>query len=145
MKREIQIVSAPSILGLRPGGVERLGESLLSAGLKERLLSPYPILHVPTLNERYSFERDTQTYCLNPQGIHDFSLGLIKELLKLQDSNVFPIVLGGDCSILTGIMPAMKMRGDTGLIFFDAHADFYEPEKSTTGEVADMDLGIVTG
>lgn len=32
-----------------------------------------------------------------------------------------------------------------GLIFLDANADFYEPEKSITGEVADMDLAIVTG
>jgi arginase len=42
-------------------------------------------------------------------------------------------------------MPAMKIQGKSGLIFFDAHADFYEPIQSTTGEVADMDLGIVTG
>lgn len=42
-------------------------------------------------------------------------------------------------------MPALKSKGNYGLIFIDAHADFYEPEKSTTGEVADMDLAIVTG
>jgi len=54
-------------------------------------------------------------------------------------------VLGGDCSILLGIMPALKAKGTYGLLFIDAHADFYEPEKSTTGEVADMDLAMVTG
>jgi arginase len=42
-------------------------------------------------------------------------------------------------------MPALKEKGTFGLIFIDAHADFYEPEKSTTGEVADMDLAIITG
>ncbi len=56
-----------------------------------------------------------------------------------------PFVLGGDCSILIATAVAMKTRGNYGLIFLDAHADFYEPEKSTTGEVADMDLAIVTG
>ncbi len=35
--------------------------------------------------------------------------------------------------------------GTYGLVFIDAHADFYEPSKSPTGEVADMDLGFVTG
>ena len=54
-------------------------------------------------------------------------------------------MLGGDCSILIGIMSALKAIGDYGLIFMDAHADFYQPEKSITGEVADMDLAIVTG
>jgi arginase len=29
--------------------------------------------------------------------------------------------------------------------FLDAHADFYQSEKSISGEVADMDLAIVTG
>jgi arginase len=32
-----------------------------------------------------------------------------------------------------------------GLFFIDGHADFYQPEASPTGEVADMDLAIVTG
>ena len=74
--------------------------------------------------------------------IHEFSLSLKK---VITDTHHFALVLGGDCSILLGIMPALKSKGNYGLIFIDAHADFYEPEKSTTGEVADMDLAIVTG
>jgi arginase len=42
-------------------------------------------------------------------------------------------------------MSGLKKAGTYGLLFIDAHADFYEPEKSTTGEVADMDLAIITG
>jgi arginase len=58
---------------------------------------------------------------------------------------IFPLVLGGDCSILIGIMAALKSKGTYGLIFCDAHADFYLPEQSITGEAADMDLALVTG
>jgi len=29
--------------------------------------------------------------------------------------------------------------------FLSGHADFYQPEESPTGEVADMDLAIVSG
>jgi arginase len=32
-----------------------------------------------------------------------------------------------------------------GLFFIDGHADFYQPQASLTGEVADMDLAIVSG
>ncbi|CAN5501775.1 hypothetical protein BH23BAC1_BH23BAC1_25200 [soil metagenome] len=53
--------------------------------------------------------------------------------------------MGGDCSIHIGIMSALKEKGNYGLIFLDTHADFYAPEQSITGEVADMDLAIVTG
>ena len=35
--------------------------------------------------------------------------------------------------------------GRYGLFFIDGHADFYQPEASLIGEVADMDLAIVSG
>jgi arginase len=141
----IQIISAPSILGLKPGGVEKLPESLLSNGLVEKLNCQKPVLSIPTLNSQYSFERDKETHCLNTKSLRDFSLALSEEISKSLDNSNFSLVLGGDCSILLGIMPALKEKGNFGLIFCDAHADFYQPEKSITGEVADMGLAIITG
>ncbi|HEX6429053.1 MAG TPA: arginase family protein [Niastella sp.] len=141
----IEIISAPSILGLRPAGVQDLGESLLAAGLAARLQVKLPVRHVDTLNEFYSDQRDPQTNCLNAALISNFSLTLGEAVTEVVNDGNFPLVLGGDCSILIGIMPALKLQGSYGLIFVDAHADFYEPERSTTGEVADMDLAIVTG
>jgi arginase len=61
------------------------------------------------------------------------------------DKKQFPIVLGGDCSILIGTLLALRRSGRYGLFFVDGHADFYQPEASLTGEVADMDLAIVSG
>jgi arginase len=69
----------------------------------------------------------------------------MEEITQQSNLNTFSLVLGGDCSILLGIMPAWKAKGKYGLIFIDAHADFYLPHQSVTGEVADMDLAIVTG
>jgi arginase len=57
----------------------------------------------------------------------------------------FPLVLGGDCSILIGSLLALRRLGTYGLFFIDGHADFYPPSASPTGEVADMDLAIVSG
>lgn len=39
----------------------------------------------------------------------------------------------------------MKSHGVYGLITLDAHADFYSPSQSVTGEAADMDIALVTG
>jgi arginase len=141
----IEIISAPSILGLRPAGVQDLGKSLLAAGLTTRLQVKLPVRDVDTLNEFYSDQRDPQTNCLNAALISNFSLTLEEAVTEVVNDGNFPLVLGGDCSILIGIMPALKLKGSYGLIFVDAHADFYESERSTTGEVADMDLAIVTG
>jgi arginase len=140
--KHIQIISAPSILGLQSSGVELLPEKFLQTGLAKKINSTLPIISVPTLNNQRSYQRDPVTKCMNPVMIHEFSLSLKK---VIAETDHFTLVLGGDCSILLGIMPALKSKGNFGLIFIDAHADFYEPEKSTTGEVADMDLAIVTG
>jgi len=145
VKYDIEIISSPSILGLKPNGVEGLGKSLLDSGLAENLMSIHPVIHVPTLNTFYNDKRDQETNCLNTVPIRDFSLTLGKTISATIDKGRFAFVLGGDCSILIGIMLALKAKGTYGLIFLDAHADFYEPEKSVTGEVADMDLAIITG
>lgn len=144
-KHDIEIISAPSILGLKPSGVQDLANSLLASGLAENLRTKHAIIHVPTLNTLYRDKRDRETNCLNAKGIRDFSLDLGKAVSGTINRNRFAFVLGGDCSILIGIMSALKAKGTYGLIFLDAHADFYEPEKSITGEVADMDLAIITG
>ena len=82
MRHNIQIISAPSILGLKPSGVELLGERLLAAGLMDGLQPVHPVIHVPTQNERYSFEMDGKTKCLNPAQIHDFSLMLLEQISR---------------------------------------------------------------
>src|SRR5687767_8645803 len=145
MKQKIQIVSAPSILGLRPTGVEQLASALLNTGRLDTLNPIEPLIEVPALNAGYNKYRDPKTKCLNPEAIHDFSRVLMTHITEQVERSGFPLVLGGDCSILIGIMPALRSKGNFGLIFLDAHADFYEPSKSATGEVADMDLAIVTG
>ncbi len=142
---KVQIVSAPSTLGLQSDGVDRLAETFLQAGLKQLVKSDYPVVHVPVLNHQRSPVRDIATQCLNAKAIKDFSFSLGVALLKVIEEGRFPLVLGGDCSILLGITPALKAKMACGLIFIDAHADFYQPQKSLTGEVADMDLAIVTG
>ena len=144
-KLDVQIVTAASILGLKPTGVERLPAALLSHGLKEAVSSQNPVIDVPTLNHLYTYERDRQTSVLNVSALRTFSDSLKDTLGQIPIDKKFVLVLGGDCSILIGIMAGLRSLGTYGLFFLDAHADFYEPGKSITGEAADMDLAIVTG
>jgi arginase len=141
----IQLLVAPSILGLQSQGVELLPDRLLSIGLVQMVQSTLPIIKVPTLNRLRSSVRDPETHCLNPEAIRDFSITLSHAVADTTTNGRFGLVLGGDCSIMIGIMAGLKAVGNYGLVFVDAHADFYEPKQSPTGEVADMDLAIVTG
>ncbi len=141
--RRTAILEAPSILGLRPTGVERLPEALLANGLAERTHSRHAGRIVP--DAAYSSWRDPQTLTLNARAIANYSLKLADAVGDLLDRKEFPIVLGGDCSIVLGPALAMRRRGRYGLLFIDGHTDFYQPEANPNGEAASMDLAFVTG
>jgi arginase len=141
---EFAIIDAPSILGLRPTGVEDLPQVLKAAGLHEKLDARY----VGRVNPSYPYnsERDSKTLLLNGKAIREFSQALCSAVSSVLSKKLFPIIIGGDCSIV--IAPLLALRhhsGRYGLFFIDGHADFYQPEASVSGEVADMDLAIISG
>jgi len=140
---EFSVIDAPSILGLRPTGVELLPKALWAAGLVEQLKADYAGIVAPT--SAYNYKRDDGTGLLNPQAIKDYTLKLAEVVNGELRKNKFPIVIGGDCSILIGNILALRRLGRYGLFFIDGHSDYYLPEESSTGEVADMDLAIVSG
>ncbi len=137
------IIDAPSDLGLRRTGVDGLPDALREAGLLEGLPDVRYAGGLPV--PEYVPLRDKSTGVLNPDGISKFSLRLADRVAFTLDLGRFPIVLGGDCSILLGSALALRRRGRFGLFFLDGHADFYSPESELNGEVASMDLALVTG
>ena len=139
---DFAIVEAPSVLGLFPKGVETLPAALLDAGLAKRLGARHAGRVDPPA---YDPRRDPETQLLNPQGLARYAVSLADALDPLLDAGEFPVVLGGDCSILLGCTLANRRRGRAGLLFLDGHADFYQPEAEPAGEAASMDLALVTG
>ena len=140
---DFTIIEAPSNLGLKPDSVEHLAGALLDAGLARRLdARRHARLAVPPYDPR----RDSDTGILNAARIRDFSVMLADIVGPVVARGGFPVVLGGDCSILLGNLLALRRSGKRhGLLFLDGHADFYQPEASPTGEAADMDLALSTG
>jgi arginase len=141
--KSTSLIDAPSDLGLRRTGARGLPKALRAAGLLEGLpdVQYAGRLSVPP----YVTLRDPSTGVLNPEGIRTFSLQLAERVGFTLDLERFPLVLGGDCSILLGSMLALRRRGRFGLFFIDGHSDFYSPESEPNGEMASMELGVVTG
>jgi arginase len=142
IQKRYAIVEAPSILGLKPTGVEQLPSRLLSNGLGERLHARHATRVEPP---PYDNMRDPDTLTLNAHGIAAWSPLLADAVEQVLDAGEFPVILGGDCSILLGSSLALRRRGRFGLLFIDGHADFYQPDAEPTGEAASMDLALVTG
>lgn len=146
---EFAIIDAPSILGLRPTGVEDLPQAFKAAGFHEKLHAQYVGQLYPS--SPYNPERDSKTLLLNAKAIREFSKALCRTVSSVLTNKLFPIILGGDCSIVIAPLLALRLlalrhhSGRYGLFFIDGHADFYQPEASVSGEVADMDLAIISG
>ena len=133
---------APSTLGLSTVGVELLPARLLQLGLAERLHARLAgRVEVPPRPG----VRDPETMVLNAPTIAAWSPKLADAFESVLDQGEFPVVLGGDCTILLGSMLALRRRGRFGLLFIDGHADFFQPEADPEGEGASMELALATG
>jgi arginase len=150
--RGIAVLDAPSVLGLRPPapgrvpGCWRLPEALRRHGLVERLgaadagrVEPPP----------YRPEVDPATGVRNGDTLPAYSVALADRLQEVLGTGAFPLLLGGDCSILLGAALALRRRGRYGLVSVDGGLDFRHPGNAhlvgPVGSVAGEDLAVVTG
>jgi arginase len=80
-----------------------------------------------------------------------YSMRLADRIAAILDAGEFPLVLGGDCSILLGSALAMNRLGEQvgsriGLVFVDGHSDFRHPGNAAyVGAAAGEDLALATG
>lgn len=151
MARLIAAVAAPSNLGLRPPqpgsvpGTAKAPEALRAAGLLARLGAVDAGLVLPG---RYVDDDATRPAALlrNEAAILAFSGRLAAHLAPLLDAGAFPLVLGGDCSILLGAGLAARGRAGTGLLHIDGHTDFRHPGNSDDcASLAGEDLAAAVG
>lgn len=138
----IAVLDAPTDLGLKPTGVDGLAAALRGFDLLDRIGAEDG---GEIRASHYEPERDPASNLLNPSGIRDHAVRLADAVGALLDSGRFPLVLGGDDSILLGCVLAGRRRGRRGLVFIDGHTDFYPPELSPTGEASDSDFALATG
>lgn len=143
--RRFAIIEAPSVLGHMAThlGVATMPDVLLKAGLDKRI-GARRVGRFET--PEWKVERDPATQIMNPQAINEYSIILANVMEKVLDNNEFPVILGGDCSILLGTSLALKRRGRYGVLYIDGHPDMYPPEHSTIlGAASASDVGYATG
>lgn len=147
-ERRIALIAAPSNLGLMPQpgerepGARKAPDVLQSLGIGERLRAESSRA-VPA--PPYSPEVDATTGVRNASALRRYSEMLADAVGEELIAGRFPVVIGGDCSVLLGPALALRRRGWYGLIFFDDHTDFKLPATSPSKGAAGMDLAFVTG
>jgi arginase len=149
--KEVVYVSAPSNLGLKRmpyadadgPGARKAPAVFEQFSFKERLGISQSYTIIPPA---YSGEVEAKTGIRNLHELIEYSQKYASVIKEMIAKNQFPIVIGGDCSILIGSMLALKQSGNYGLVHIDGHTDYAIAKiSSSTGGAAGMDLAIVTG
>ena len=153
--RRIAVLDAPSNLGLRPPtpssvpGCSKAPGALRDHGLVARLGARDAGCHTPP---RYDPGEWRPGDGVSQAGdIAGYSVRLADRIGAIVKAEEFPLVLGGDCSIVLGSALAMRRLGEdrggrVGLVYVDAHSDFRHPgNASVVGAAAGEALALVTG
>jgi arginase len=144
MQREIGVVGAPVDFGANRRGVDMGPSAIRYAGLDERLSSmglSCTDRGDIMVNERHPPADD---------GLGLESMGRVATKLSGAVDHVLsndgvPLVLGGDHSISIGTMQGLAGHRETGLLWFDAHADLNTPETSPSGNTHGMPVAAGLG
>jgi arginase len=153
--RRIAVLDAPSNLGLRPPtptsvpGCAKAPGALRDQGLLTRLHARDAGCLTPARYDPGDW-RPGDGVC-HAAEIADYAIRLADRIGAIVDAGEFPVVLGGDCSILVGSALAMRRRAIAeelpyGLVYIDGHSDFRHPgNASYVGAAAGEDLALATG
>src|SRR5881275_2183410 len=130
--RRIAVLDAPSNLGLRPPtatsvpGCAKAPGALRDHGLIGRLAARDAGCVTPPRYDPGDWRPGDGV--AHAELIAAYSRRLADRIGALIDAGEFPVVLGGDCSILLGAALAVHRRGERiGLVYVDGHADFRHP------------------
>jgi arginase len=148
--KQIAVLDAPTNLGLRPPkpgvvpGCYKLAGALRDQVFPERIGAEDAGCVVPPRYDITDWSPGDGVF--NADAITTYTLRLADRIGRLLDRDLFPVVLGGDCSVLLGSGLALRRRGRYGLAYFDGSADFIRLEQAgRVGAAAGATLGLVTG
>lgn len=146
---KIMILGVPMDLGAGRRGVDMGPSALRLAGLAKNLADlghtvtdlgnvSSPILEASSsfsnANEQLHFVDEIASTCTE-----------VYAKLKVLNSDVFPIILGGDHSMSMGSVSGVASKGHTGVLWVDAHTDVNTPNTSPSGNIHGMPLSHLLG
>jgi arginase len=128
-------------------GEARAPAALRAAGLIEALQRVADVHDYGDIALREtSPQRDPASGIIAPVNLTEMVGAVRSEVIRAISRGDVPLVIGGDCPLLLGCLAAARdAYGRVGLFFVDGHEDAWPPQQSTTGEAADMELGLALG
>ena len=142
---EIELIGVPFDGYGRPGNQARAAGALLDAGL----LDAFEHHHVAgqcDLDLPVGDPSRGPTSLVNERALLAMTRALNERVGTAVSTGRLPIVYGGDCSTLLGIVTGLRDHvGEVGLVFIDGHEDTMPLDVSEDGEAANTELGLLLG
>jgi arginase len=153
MTRKLAVLDAPCNLGLRPAEADavpcaqKTAYALRQRELVERL-GARDAGQIEPPADADEADRAKRSPCFGTS-MRAFMEGLAARTRELVAAREFPVVLGGECSVLVGTLLGLRSLGRFGLLFVDGHdesccARELGPHRSLL-TAAGLDLAIATG
>lgn len=90
--------------------------------------------------------RGAQTNLLNEPALMEMTDQLNMRVAESLGAHRFPVVVGGDCSLLLGVVTGVRdALGRIGLLFIDGHEDTMPLDVVEDGEAANCQIGLLLG
>jgi arginase len=142
----IDLIGAPFDGMGRAPGQAGAPEALRAAGLEAAFLSREVVLSPDLRVPAARAERGSHSGLLNEVALLPMIQQLEAGLRASIAAGHFPLVYGGDCSVLLAALPALRDSiGEPGLLFIDGHEDATPMQRSPDGEAANMEIAILLG
>ena len=144
---KIAVFGVPSAAGATAPGSERAAFALREAGLLEKLREGGArVVNLSDLS-LFPWRDDPEHPTLRNAELVECAIRATSDEMTRALAEGFTIVLGGDCSLVSGTLGgARKALGrEVGLVHIDANADLNTPETTPSGRLAGMALALALG
>ena len=144
---KVAVFGVPTAAGARGAGTSRAPFFLREAGLLEALRAAGPrVVQLSDLS-LFPFQHDAAHPRARNLGVAACAARAAADEMGRALAEGFTLVLGGDCSLLTGTLAGARaaLGKPVGVVFVDADADLNTPETTPSGYLNGMALALALG